>query len=426
MWSLKVVRGAELVEALVPQIQLPQPLRSFTIGREPSGDWVMADRARAISARHCEIVGTPAGPVLRDLSTNGTFVNGAARRLAGEHVLRDGDRIEIGQVLIVVSGPSQPVPAPPPPPPSAAVAAARGGAAAPGAVRGGDPAAMLAQGGGANSEGLTEMLRAAPVAQDSGLELTKIRPVPAPKAGEPAAAASAAPPPAREPPAPPAPAAPAAMAPPAAPARPAAPSTDMGAPIAPDALRQALARGLGVPVAELAQHDPLLLAQSLAHGAQAGAAALRQLLDHQAQARRHIGSRRSALAPLRDTNPLQLASSAAAAALALAAQQADPSILWRRSADELCAHQDRLLQAFRSAVQRLGAQIEPAALQAAVAPAGDAAAGAAAQARLWQLYAALWSSMGLAPGQGWAAGFEEAAAQHLAAAYDEAPRKVDP
>ena len=418
MWSLKVVRGAELVEKLVPQMQLPQPLRPFTIGREPTSEWVIADRARAISARHCEIVGTAHGLALRDLSTNGTFVNGASSRLVGDHLLCDGDRIEIGQVLIEVSGPPrQPTVVAPPAPPVAAVAPRASGVMA-GAARGGDPAAMLAQGGGANSEGLTEMLRAAPVAQDSGLELTKIRPAPPPKTSGPAAPKAAATP---------TPLGPGSASPATArlPQYPLPPVPEAAASVSTSALTQALARGLGVAPAALTDQDPLLLAQRLASCAQAGAAALRQLMDHQAQARRSIGSRRSALAPLRDANPLRLAESAQAAALALVLQQADPAHLWQRSADELCAHQDHLLQAFRNAVRRLGSQIEPAALQALVASGAGASAEAAAlqagQARLWQLYVALWSGLGLAPGQGWSEGFEEAALQHLAAAYDEAP-----
>ena len=91
MWTLKVIRGSELAEKLVPQMRLPQPLQCFTIGRDATNQWSIADRARAISARHCEIFDTPRGPAVRDVSTNGTFVNGALTRLEGEHLVREGD-----------------------------------------------------------------------------------------------------------------------------------------------------------------------------------------------------------------------------------------------------------------------------------------------------------------------------------------------
>ncbi|MEY3253687.1 MAG: hypothetical protein RL227_2660 [Pseudomonadota bacterium] len=81
-WTLKVRQGARLADGLVPEVVLPQPLQRLSIGRDPQSHWLIADRTRAISARHCEIVDSPARPVLRDLSTNGTFVNGASTRCA--------------------------------------------------------------------------------------------------------------------------------------------------------------------------------------------------------------------------------------------------------------------------------------------------------------------------------------------------------
>jgi type VI secretion system protein ImpI len=231
-WTLKVVQGAELAESLVAQIHLPQPLQRLTIGRDPSNHWLIADRTKAISGRHCEIVDSPAGPVLRDLSTNGTFVNGAVTRMAQEHVLRDGDRIEMGPYVVLVSGPPMPE-RPYEVPPTVAPPPAR----LPGVMdtaphRGGDPAAMLAAGGGHEAVRLTEILRVARPREDSGVELTKIR--------------LATPAPARAP-------APPVAAPPL--------------PAAAGSLSQALARGLGVPEAALQGHDLLLLAELLAAAA---------------------------------------------------------------------------------------------------------------------------------------------------------------
>ncbi len=262
MWSLKVVRGSELAEKPIAEWRLPQPLHSVTIGRDPASDWMMADRMVAISARHCEIVDSPMGPVLSDLSTNGTFVNGATSRLLGPHWLRDGDRLELGPFEVLVSGP----PMPPRParalsPPATVTATPRSaGVHATAPQRGGDPAAMLAGGSNGEQQGLTEILLAAPPSVDSGLDLTRIRAVPAaPRVP----AAGAAPP---------------AVAPAAAAAQPGSkPPSPAAAPTLPAAaaaLSQALARGLGVPVSALEGQDLLQLVEQLAVAARAAHAAL--------------------------------------------------------------------------------------------------------------------------------------------------------
>ena len=264
MWSLKVVKGSELVEKLVIDWPLPQPLRKVTIGRDPACDWMIADRTLAISARHCEIVDGPDGPELSDLSTNGTFVNGATTRLAGRHLLRDGDRLELGPIDVLVSGP------PMPPRPAMAFSSASTRSAAQRNLgvqdtapqRGGDPAAMLAHGGGGEQHGLTEILLAAPPSLDSGLDLTRIREVPA------SSKASA-------------------MAPPAvvAATRPltvaSSPQQAAGQTTTAEttALAQALARGLGVPASVLAGQDLLLLVERLAQAARAAQAVLGPLVS---------------------------------------------------------------------------------------------------------------------------------------------------
>jgi len=234
-WTLTVVQGAALADGLVPTVTLPQPLERVLVGRDPACHWLIADRSKAISGRHCEIVDSAAGPVLRDLSTNGTFVNGATTRLAREHVLRDGDRIEMGPYVVLVSGPPMPV-RPHEVPATMAPSARVPGVMDTAPLRGGDPAAMLAAGGGHEAVRLTEILRVAPAREDSGVELTKIRmaPPPPPRGAAPAAAPMAAP---------------AAAAPP------------------PTSLVQALARGLGLPEAALQGLDLLVLAEQLAAAA---------------------------------------------------------------------------------------------------------------------------------------------------------------
>ena len=149
---------------------------------------------------------------------------------------------------------------------------------------------------------------------------------------------------------------------------------------------------------------------------------LRQLLEQQAQGRRHIGSRAPALLAVRDVNPLRLAATPEAALRTLLAPGARPEVPLQRAATELAAHQDRVLAAFRAAAVQLGQEIAPEALEAAlptITPLGDnAAQQQARQARLWTLYTQLWQGMGLAPGQAWSTGFVEAAQLHLATAYD--------
>lgn len=421
MISLKLVKGSELAEGVRAEMQLPASTPRFVIGRDPSAHWPIPDRTLAISARHCEMVAAHGGLVLRDLSTNGTFVNGSPARLAGEHPLQDGDRIELGPYTIVVQSglprptalPAQAAPTPPPPPPARAAASPSVEATTP--LRGGDPAAMLANAAGAAAAaprvGLTEILRAAAPLVDESLEVTKIRMAPKPAAKPDRPAGST--------PMPPVAATPPAAAPPPAP--PVASATAAAPPLPPAAagteptLAQ-LAAGLGLPADALAGHSAAQATAQVAALARAGVIALRALLEQQAQARRQIGSRAPALGALRELNALRLAATPEAALLALLAPGTDAAATLQRAGDELAAHQARLLSAFRTAGTRLGEEIAPASLQQAL---GAATPSTAQQAQLWALYTQVWQGLGLATGQPWAQGFQEAALMHLAAAYDD-------
>ena len=343
MWSLKIVAGAELADKLLPEVRLPQPLQRFTIGRDPANSWPIADRMLAISGRHCEVIATPDGPALRDLSTNGTFVNGSATRLAGVHLLRDGDRFELGPFRVEISGP-----------PMVTRPGVFGGASAstPAAAetprnpgirdtapqRGGDPAAMAAmaargQGQGGNGRaGLTEILRAATPSDHTDSELTKIRlapvpvpvPVPAPAPAQvPTSVALRGESPPLQPP----------LQPAASPAATAA------------AVTQALARGLGLPMSALDGQDPLHLVQQIALTARAATAALQQVFEHQAEPRRVLDGLQPPTPAPRDNNPLRVGLKLDPAVLALALAKADPVSVMQRSADELCEHEDHLLGA---------------------------------------------------------------------------------
>lgn len=77
--------------------------RGLVIGRSPAVDWTLPDPANFISSRHCEIRFENESYILRDISTNGTEVNGTV--LQGSHRLATGDVVGIGHYEIVVQAP---------------------------------------------------------------------------------------------------------------------------------------------------------------------------------------------------------------------------------------------------------------------------------------------------------------------------------
>ncbi len=76
--------------------------RGLDIGRDQHLDWTLPDPSRHVSSKHCEIRFRDGGYWLHDVSTNGTFVNGAQFRLDAPHLLRNGDRLSIGQYIVAV------------------------------------------------------------------------------------------------------------------------------------------------------------------------------------------------------------------------------------------------------------------------------------------------------------------------------------
>ncbi len=74
------------------------------IGRHTSNDWVLRDPERYVSGRHAEIEHRGGTWLLRDTSTNGTFVNGSDDALGPDrpHSLSNGDRFRIGEYEIEV------------------------------------------------------------------------------------------------------------------------------------------------------------------------------------------------------------------------------------------------------------------------------------------------------------------------------------
>jgi pSer/pThr/pTyr-binding forkhead associated (FHA) protein len=94
MWMLKTVENAESPFAF--RI-LPGNIK--TVGRAARADFIVD--AQMVSRVHCRLTAGAAELEVLDLSsTNGTFVNGQRIDRAR---LRDGDRLGIGRVELVVS-----------------------------------------------------------------------------------------------------------------------------------------------------------------------------------------------------------------------------------------------------------------------------------------------------------------------------------
>jgi predicted component of type VI protein secretion system len=74
------------------------------IGRHSTNDWVLRDPERYVSGRHAEIEHRGGAWLLRDTSTNGTFVNASDEALGPDrlHQLTNGDRFRIGEYEIEV------------------------------------------------------------------------------------------------------------------------------------------------------------------------------------------------------------------------------------------------------------------------------------------------------------------------------------
>jgi type VI secretion system protein ImpI len=89
--------------------------RGIDIGRDSHLDWTLPDPTRFISGKHCEVRFKDGGYWLYDVSTNGTMLYGHDSRLKGPHLLRNGDRLVIGQYIVAAVVDGEGAPAPPAP-----------------------------------------------------------------------------------------------------------------------------------------------------------------------------------------------------------------------------------------------------------------------------------------------------------------------
>jgi len=73
------------------------------LGRSRNCNWNLPDATNAISSRHCEIRREGEVWILKDISTNGTFLNDAAERMSGERTIEPGDLIRIGGYEVIAA-----------------------------------------------------------------------------------------------------------------------------------------------------------------------------------------------------------------------------------------------------------------------------------------------------------------------------------
>ncbi|MBL8343060.1 MAG: type VI secretion system-associated FHA domain protein TagH [Rubrivivax sp.] len=391
MLLLKIVHGAERATGVRPLVEVHSKLARFVIGRDPKCDWPIPDRELALSARHCEIVRAGGHQVLRDLSTNGTFVNGSRKRLAGDHVLRHGDRIVLGNYLVEVSVVSDAGEQPPQAPARTRLVR-----------RGGDPAAMVgtdwqqaeaALGGAPSLEMNSGFTRISKPWLDTSTDHSSVfATVPNVRQGtfEDTGAPSET----------------GALGPPTGVGgRPAELSTQV---------MQGLAAGLGVPVTALPSAQPAEAAQRVGRLLRVAMYALHHQLQLQSRQMRELGSRAATHLGGSPAAALRLAPGPQDAVGALLAAGGDGEAMLVRAHGELGQHTQRILAAFEGTCQRLAEHLDPAMLE-------QLAQGADDPARLWRTYGGLWQSMGLAEGKSWSQGFVDVAFTHLATSYDETP-----
>ena len=85
-----------------PDQSVPEQRRvqggEYVMGRGAECDWALADPDRVLSKRHCAVEFLSGAWQVRDVSTNGTFLNAATEPVGRGQVrtLRDGDRLRLG------------------------------------------------------------------------------------------------------------------------------------------------------------------------------------------------------------------------------------------------------------------------------------------------------------------------------------------
>ncbi|MBV8473881.1 MAG: type VI secretion system-associated FHA domain protein TagH [Hyphomicrobiales bacterium] len=386
--------------------------RGLDIGRDSHLDWCLPDPSRYVSGKHCEIRFRDGDYWLHDVSTNGTFVNGAAFRLDAPYLLRSGDRLNIGPYIVAVMVEGQ----------------ATAGAA-PAVAR--DRAAAGFDAWGAAGE-------AAAPEDRSGFRV-QTPPAPAPDfldfassfgPGAESRDAFVAPAPEQDewlravPAAPVAPSAPSPITPsprrPAPPASAKAPSTGPSVPpAAADALIARIAAAAGIPEQAIAGRAPEALADEIGFALRLTVQNLAQLLASRAESKTAMRSASRTMIRALENNPLKFTGTPEEA-LAIMFGRPTRTYLDARAAIEsgfadLKAHQVLTFGAMQSALEALFEDLAPDGIDRSTEP--DRGIGAfvlSRKAKLWDVYVERWRAKAKrADGR-----LTEAFMNHFAEAYD--------
>ncbi len=408
--------------------------RGLDIGRDQHLDWALPDPSRAVSGRHCEIRFRDGGWWLRDISTNGTFVNGGEHRVQSPYRLQHGDRLEIGHYIIAVAIDEE-----------AGQAAAQ--AASPPPSYAADPEALWAPSTDAappiSRRDLMPPGHAKPVHAsfiDWATDIPTPAAGPAPPAPPPAWSApppqgddfawaplQAAPVPQAEPLAPiPTPRRPTASGPasanpwdepaaaepePDAEPMPAPATTPVSAPalarepapmsgpaaISMGEFMQRFAKGAGVSPQALSTQDPGAFAEQLGGLMRLIAEELKGLLAARAESKRIARSTNQTMVQAQDNNPLKFSPTVDDALQLIFGQPRSGYLDAKRAFDEsfrdLKAHQIKTYSAMQHALRMLVEDLDPQAIAEATTPEGGIGGLIGSRkAKMWETYVARWEA----------------------------------
>ena len=361
--------------------------RGLDIGRDAHLDWTLPDPSRHVSSKHCEIRFRDGGYWLHDVSTNGTFVNGAQFRLDAPHLLRNGDRLNIGPYVIAVTVEGQPAAiasAPLAMAASADVWGAVGEAAAPedrSAYRVQKPqqaaADFLDFASSVEPAGPVADAFAMPAAQDDWLRGLPSPPAPAPPPP------LAAPAPRRPAPAPSIPdVPPVAAAPPPS----AAPASE---------LIVRIAAAAGIPERAIAGRDPNALADEIGLTLRLTVQNLAQLLASRAESKTLMRSSSRTMVRALENNPLKFTGSPEEALAIMfgppSRNYLDARATIESSFSDLKTHQILTFGAMQGALDALFEDLAPEKIDRSVeSERGLGGLVGSRKAKLWDLYAERW------------------------------------
>jgi len=368
--------------------------RGLDLGRDSHLDWTLPDPSRSVSGKHCEIRYRDGGYWLHDVSTNGTFVNGADYRLDAPYLLRDGDRLSIGPYIVAVAveeGRKQRSSAP-----AAAVSldadlanvwAPAGEAAAPemGAKRqtaqpSPTPPDFLDFASFLEASKLTPEASPGPMRSED--DWLTARPVPPPVPMDQGASEPRIPTPAR----------PAIVEP--APRRPSPREPEPDSAAALDLLDR-IARAAGVPPGAFSSRSPEELADEIGAVLRMMAENLGQMLASRAESKTLMrSSSRTMIRPV-ENNPLKFASSPAEALAIMfgtpTRNYLDARTTIERSFGDLKTHQILTYSAMQGALDALFEDLAPERIDHSVEPEhGLGALISSRKARLWDIYVERW------------------------------------